>query len=178
MVHAGARPLFLSPSVSVTACAGGRLAGDASERRRGRSPDDCSSRMAIVRAAERDECAGGKVQARISPSPADPRPLDPRESTSEPREPRQMKATVAERSAGPRQLARSAAAQGSALHKQQARRRGPSALLLLELPGRRLYEREHESVLGRRDGRCRPGARSRREAELLPALARSDAHRP
>jgi hypothetical protein len=41
------------------------------------------SRMAIVRAAERDECAGGKAQARISPSPADPRPLDPRDSASE-----------------------------------------------------------------------------------------------
>jgi hypothetical protein len=51
MVHAGARPLFLSPSVSVTACAGGRLACDASERRRGRSPDDCSSRIAIARIA-------------------------------------------------------------------------------------------------------------------------------
>ena len=52
MVHAGARPLFLSPSVSVTACAGGRLACDASERRRGRSPDDCSSRIAITRSVD------------------------------------------------------------------------------------------------------------------------------
>jgi hypothetical protein len=54
------------------------------------------SRMAIVRAAERDECAGGKAQARISPSPADPRPLDPRGSGSDRRRPRREKAAATE----------------------------------------------------------------------------------
>jgi hypothetical protein len=47
----------------------------------------------------------------------------PRELTSEQCEPRLTKATVAERSAGPRQLVRAAAAQGSALHQDRQRRR-------------------------------------------------------